>query len=105
MHIFHPFQVGKHAEHILRDIYGRKPFLSGILGTGHHYYFIGTPNYWLWIGGIFSALEPLAFLGMAIYGIPHWGLWTALVLPLAVVQLPPLLVLAPVAIWAFSSSS
>jgi len=44
-------------------------FLSGILGTGHHYYFIGTPNYWLWIGGIFSALEPLAFLGMAIYGL------------------------------------
>ena len=44
-------------------------FLSGILGTGHHYYFIGTPNYWLWVGGVFSALEPLAFLGMAIYGI------------------------------------
>lgn len=44
-------------------------FLSGILGTGHHYYFIGTPRYWLWIGGVFSALEPLAFLGMAIYGI------------------------------------
>jgi len=42
-------------------------FLSGILGTGHHYYYIGTPSYWLWIGGIFSALEPLAFLGMAIY--------------------------------------
>ena len=44
-------------------------FLSGILGTGHHYYFIGTPRYWLWIGGVFSALEPLAFLGMAIYAI------------------------------------
>lgn len=44
-------------------------FLSGILGTGHHYYYIGTPSYWLWIGGLFSALEPLAFLGMAIYGI------------------------------------
>lgn len=44
-------------------------FLSGILGTGHHYYFIGTPRYWLWIGGIFGALEPLAFLGMAIYAI------------------------------------
>ena len=41
-------------------------FLSGILGTGHHYYYIGTPRYWLWIGGIFSALEPLAFLGMAM---------------------------------------
>jgi len=44
-------------------------FLSGILGTGHHYYYIGTPKYWLWIGGAFSALEPVAFLGMAIYAI------------------------------------
>lgn len=44
-------------------------FLSGILGTGHHYYFIGTPGYWMWIGGVFSALEPLAFLGMAIYAV------------------------------------
>lgn len=44
-------------------------FLSGILGTGHHYYYIGTPRYWLMIGGLFSALEPLAFLGMAIYAI------------------------------------
>ncbi|MFO0722299.1 MAG: cbb3-type cytochrome c oxidase subunit I [Myxococcota bacterium] len=44
-------------------------FLSGILGTGHHYYYIGTPKYWLMVGGVFSALEPLAFLGMAIYGI------------------------------------
>lgn len=44
-------------------------FLSGILGTGHHYYFIGAPRYWLWIGGAFSALEPLAFLGMALFAI------------------------------------
>ncbi|MCA9544742.1 MAG: cbb3-type cytochrome c oxidase subunit I, partial [Myxococcales bacterium] len=44
-------------------------FLSGILGTGHHYYYIGAPKYWLMVGGIFSALEPLAFLGMAMYGI------------------------------------
>lgn len=44
-------------------------FLSGILGTGHHYYFIGAPSYWLWIGGIFSALEPLAFLAMALFAV------------------------------------
>ncbi len=44
-------------------------FLSGILGTGHHYYYIGTPRYWLMVGGIFSALEPLAFLGMALYAL------------------------------------
>jgi len=44
-------------------------FISGILGTGHHYYYIGAPKYWLMIGGIFSALEPLAFLGMALFAI------------------------------------
>ncbi|MCU0825138.1 MAG: cbb3-type cytochrome c oxidase subunit I [Leptospira sp.] len=44
-------------------------FLSGILGTGHHYYWIGTPKYWLMVGGVFSALEPLAFLGMAIWAL------------------------------------
>lgn len=44
-------------------------FLSGILGTGHHYYYIGTPKYWLMIGGLFSALEPLAFLGICVYAI------------------------------------
>ncbi len=37
---------------------------TGILGTGHHYYWIGTPGYWLWIGGIFSALEPIPLLIM-----------------------------------------
>jgi nitric oxide reductase subunit B len=42
-------------------------FIAGILGTAHHYYWIGVPKYWLPIGGIFSALEPLALLGMATY--------------------------------------
>ncbi len=42
-------------------------FLAGILGTAHHYYWVGTPQYWLPIGGIFSALEPFAFLAMAAY--------------------------------------
>lgn len=42
-------------------------FISGILGTAHHYYWIGVPSYWLPIGGIFSALEPVALVGMAIY--------------------------------------
>ncbi|MCA9581639.1 MAG: cbb3-type cytochrome c oxidase subunit I, partial [Myxococcales bacterium] len=44
-------------------------FISGILGTGHHYYWIGAPEYWLALGGVFSALEPLAFLGMALYTV------------------------------------
>jgi len=37
---------------------------TGILGLGHHYYWIGTPQYWLWIGGIFSSLEPIPLLLM-----------------------------------------
>ncbi len=32
---------------------------TGILGTGHHYYWIGTPSYWLPLGAFFSALEPI----------------------------------------------
>lgn len=44
-------------------------FISGILGTGHHYYYIGAGKIWLIVGGIFSALEPLAFLGMALFAI------------------------------------
>jgi nitric oxide reductase subunit B len=44
-------------------------FLSGLLGTGHHYYFIGVNKIWLVVGGIFSALEPLAFLGMALFAV------------------------------------
>ena len=48
-------------------------FLSGVLGTGHHYYFTGAPRYWLMIGGIFSALEPLAFLGMAMWAVSMAG--------------------------------
>ncbi len=43
-------------------------FLSGILGTGHHYY-IGVDKIWLTIGGIFSALEPLAFFAMTLWAL------------------------------------
>lgn len=42
-------------------------FIAGILGTAHHYYWVGVPQYWLPIGGIFSALEPVALVGMAMY--------------------------------------
>ena len=41
--------------------------ITGIIGTGHHYYWIGTPGYWQWLGGIFSALEPIPFFMMTIF--------------------------------------
>lgn len=40
---------------------------SGILGTGHHYYWIGTPGYWQWIGSIFSSLEVVPFFAMMAF--------------------------------------
>ncbi len=42
-------------------------FISGVIGTAHHYYWLGVPEYWLVTGGFFSALEPLPLIGMAIY--------------------------------------
>ena len=33
--------------------------LSGTLGVGHHYWWQGLDEYWVAIGGLFSALEPL----------------------------------------------
>jgi nitric oxide reductase subunit B len=47
---------------------------AGILGLGHHYFWIGTPKYWLSIGGFFSALEPLPLLGMVIHAVYDAGM-------------------------------
>ena len=46
---------------------------TGILGLGHHYFWIGTPAYWLAIGGLFSALEPLPLLGMVVHAVYDAG--------------------------------
>jgi nitric oxide reductase subunit B len=44
-------------------------FGSGILGLGHHYFWIGTPEYWLTIGGFFSALEPIPLVAMVVHAV------------------------------------
>jgi len=41
--------------------------ISGILGTGHHFFWIGAPEYWLWLGSIFSAIEPIPFFMMTLF--------------------------------------
>jgi nitric oxide reductase subunit B len=41
--------------------------ITGIIGTGHHYYWIGTPTYWQWWGSVFSALEPIPFFMMTVF--------------------------------------
>jgi predicted PurR-regulated permease PerM len=47
----------------------------------------------------------LAGLGMLVVGVPAAGLWTLLILILAVMQLPAMLVLIPVILYVFSASS
>ncbi len=41
--------------------------ITGIVGTGHHYYWIGTPEFWQWWGSIFSAMEPIPFFMMTVF--------------------------------------
>jgi nitric oxide reductase subunit B len=48
-------------------------FGSGILGLGHHYFWIGTPEYWLGIGGFFSALEPIPLVAMVVHAVYDSG--------------------------------
>ena len=47
----------------------------------------------------------LSALGMLVVGVPAAGLWAVLVLVCAVSQLPPILILGPVAAYIFSVSS
>ncbi len=50
-----------------------------------------------------AAIQALASaIGLAIAGIPGAGLWAGAVLVVAIVQLPPLLILGPIAAWHFS---
>ena len=37
-------------------------WLSGLLGNAHHYFWIGTPEFWQFWGSLFSALEPLPMI-------------------------------------------
>ncbi|MBV1875120.1 MAG: cbb3-type cytochrome c oxidase subunit I [Cycloclasticus sp.] len=41
--------------------------ITGLVGTGHHFYWIGTPDYWQWLGSVFSALEPIPFFLMTLF--------------------------------------
>jgi len=47
----------------------------------------------------------LAGLGMLLVGVPAAGLWTLLILLVAVIQLPSMLVLLPIILYVFSTSS
>ncbi|MDH3655589.1 MAG: AI-2E family transporter, partial [Myxococcales bacterium] len=55
--------------------------------------------------GVAAIQSLLAGLGMLVVGVPAAGLWTLLILILAVMQLPSTLILIPVIIYVFYTSS
>jgi predicted PurR-regulated permease PerM len=44
----------------------------------------------------------LAAVGLVLMGVPAAGIWAGAVLVVAIIQLPPILVLGPIAFWLFS---
>lgn len=47
-------------------------FLSGIIGTAHHYFWYGGPSYWLALGSVFSSMEPVPLFGLVVRGIMEY---------------------------------
>ncbi|MCP4331205.1 MAG: AI-2E family transporter [Gammaproteobacteria bacterium] len=52
--------------------------------------------------GVAAIQAVLSAVGMIVMGVPAWGLWSAIILVLAIAQLPPILVLGFVAAYVFS---
>jgi len=46
----------------------------------------------------------LAAIGLLVMDIPGAGIWATIILVLAIAQLPPILVLGPIAVWVFSTA-
>ncbi len=61
--------TGVDREHIDKWLYLiiAMTLISGIVGTGHHFFYMGAPAYWMWIGSISSAVEPLPFFLMILF--------------------------------------
>ena len=52
--------------------------------------------------GVAIIQSVLSALGMMVMGVPAWGVWTLLILMLAIAQLPPILILGFVSAYVFS---
>ena len=47
-------------------------FLSGIIGTAHHYYWYGGAAYWVGWGAIFSSMEPVPLLALVVRSLKEY---------------------------------
>ncbi len=55
--------------------------------------------------GIAVIQATLAGIGMLVVGVPGAGVWSVLVMILAIIQLPPVLILLPVAVYVYSTAA
>ena len=58
----------------LRALYFQLTILlgSGIIGTGHHYYWIGVPEMWIALGSVFSAMEVIPLTLLVVEAYEHY---------------------------------
>ena len=47
-------------------------FLSGILGTAHHFFWYGGSSLWLAVGSVFSSIEPVPMFGLVVRGLMEY---------------------------------
>lgn len=47
-------------------------FLSGIVGTAHHYYWYGGAAFWVGWGSVFSSMEPVPLLALVVRGLMEY---------------------------------
>jgi predicted PurR-regulated permease PerM len=54
--------------------------------------------------GVALIQAALAGIGLFFADVPAWGVWTVVVLIIAVIQVPAIIVLGPLAFWAFANA-
>ncbi len=47
-------------------------FISGIVGTAHHYYWYGGAAFWVGWGAIFSSMEPVPLMTLVVRGLMEY---------------------------------
>jgi len=47
-------------------------FLSGIIGTAHHYFWYGGPSFWIGWGAVFSSMEPVPLITLVVRGLMEY---------------------------------
>jgi nitric oxide reductase subunit B len=47
-------------------------FITGIIGTSHHYYWYGGPSFWVGLGSVFSSMEPVPLFGLVVRGLMEY---------------------------------